>query len=234
MKTALIDADIVAYRCAASANNEPKEVALARVEDLMRRINFQTGVYDYEAYLTGSNNFRYNYNPNYKANRKDVPKPQWLEDCREYLVTQWNARVTDGHEADDELAIAQTQRIEHTIICTIDKDLLQVPGEHYNFVKEEFKTISPREGMFNFYWQCIMGDKTDNIMGFDGIARQTIPKKLNPLYEEMLHASHVGEEIDVFDIVRSAYSDDERLLMNGICLWMQREPEQIWKFPDGA
>ena len=232
MRTALIDADIVCYRCAASANNEPKEVALFRVEDLMNRILHETNTTDYAAFLTGSNNFRYTYNPQYKANRKDTPKPQWLEDCREYLVTEWKASVTDGHEADDELAIAQTKSPETTVICTIDKDLLQVPGNHYNFVKQEFKTISPKEGMFNFYWQFIMGDKADNIMGFDGLARQKMPKKLEPLYEDMLHASHMGTERDLFDIVSSCYNDDERLLMNGICLWMQRDYGQIWKFPD--
>jgi DNA polymerase-1 len=239
MRTALIDADIVAYRCAASCQKqgitaEPVEVAIFRVNDLMTRILHETGAPDYAAFLTGSNNFRYTYNPTYKANRKDTPKPEWLEQCREFLVTEWKASVTDGHEADDELAIAQTKNPEHTIICTIDKDLLQVPGQHYNFVKQEFKTVSPKEGLFNFYWQFIMGDKSDNILGFDGFARQTIPKKLEPLYEEMQHASLMGEEIDVFDIVRDRYSDDERLLMNGICLWMQREYGQIWKFPDGA
>ncbi len=120
---------------------------------------------------------------------------------------------------------------EEPIICSLDKDLLQVPGNHYNFVKQEFRTISPKEGMFNFYWQFIMGDKSDNIFGFDGIARQTIPKKLEYLYEEMLHAATMGLEEDVFDIVRDKYGDDERMLMNGICLWMQREEDQIWKFP---
>jgi hypothetical protein len=39
------------------------------------------------------------------------------------------------------------------------------------------------------------------------------------------------DELAIFDYVRNLYNDDERLLMNGICLYMQREPEQIWKFP---
>ena len=130
------------------------------------------------------------------------------------------------------MAIAQTRSPDTSIICTIDKDLLQVPGKHYNFVKQEFRTISPKEGLFNFYWQFIMGDSSDNIKGFDGIARKEIPKKLDYLYQEIQHASQMGTELDVFDIVRSSYNDDTRLLMNGICLWMQRESEQIWRFPE--
>ncbi len=231
MTTSLIDGDIVCYRCAASANDEPLGIAIARVDDLMNRILHETNAEFYYPYLTGSNNFRLKYYPEYKANRKDMVKPQWLEQCREHLVLNWQTQVSDGCEADDLMAIEQTKNPDETIICTIDKDLLQVPGNHYNFVKQEFRTISPKEGMFNFYWQFIMGDKSDNIFGFDGIARQTIPKKLEYLYEELLHAATMGTEIDLFEIVREKYNDDDRLLSNGICLWMQREPDQIWEFP---
>ena len=238
MKTALIDADIVAYRCSASCEKqgtvvEPPEVAIMRVDDLMQRILHETAAYDYQAFLTGSNNFRYKYNVDYKANRKDTKKPEYLEQAREHLVVHWKAQVTDGHEADDSMGIEQTKSPDTTIICTIDKDLLQVPGQHYNFIKQEFKTVSPKEGLFNFYWQTIMGDKSDNIFGFDGLARTTIPKKLEPLYEEMQYASQMGTELDLLDIVSDRYNDNERLLMNARCLWIQREPNQIWDFPDG-
>ena len=238
MKTALIDSDIVAYRCAASCEKqgavvEPPEVAIIRVDDLMQRILHETAAYDYQAFLTGSNNFRYKINPEYKANRKDTKKPEYLEECREHLVTQWKAQVTDGYEADDSMGIEQTKSPDTTIICTIDKDLLQVPGQHYNFIKQEFKQVSPKEGLFNFYWQTIMGDKSDNIFGFDGLARTTVPKKLEYLYEEMQHASQMGTELDLLDIVRDKYNDDERLLMNCRCLWIQREADQMWNFPDG-
>ncbi len=178
MTTALIDADIIAYRCSASCQKqgltvEGPDVALQRVDDLIHRIIHETGAEHYYPFLTGSNNFRYNYYPEYKANRKDSKKPEWLEDCRMYLVTKWHAEVSDGCEADDLMSIEQTKNPNETIICTIDKDLLQVPGRHYNFVKSEFKTISPIEGRFNFYWQFIMGDVSDNILGFDCKARNS-------------------------------------------------------------
>lgn len=234
MTTALIDGDIVAYRCAASCQKqgvtvEPVEVAILRAEELMNRILHETAAEFYYPYLTGSNNFRYKYNPEYKANRKDTLKPQWLEQVREHLVINWNAQVSDGCEADDLMSIEQTKQPDETIICTIDKDLLQVPGRHYNFVKAEFQTITPVEGLFNFYWQFIMGDKSDNIFGFDGLARQTIPRKLEGIHSEMQGLA--SNEQAIFEYVKELYNDDERLLMNGICLFMQREPEQIWKFP---
>jgi len=80
----------------------------------------------------------------------------------------------------------------------------------------------------HFYWQLIMGDRTDNIFGFDGKARQTVPKKLEPTLTEL--ASY-DDELDMFEFVRSLYNDDERLLMNGICLWIRRNPDEIWQFP---
>jgi 5'-3' exonuclease len=230
--TALIDGDIVCYRCAAVAENDPVERAIELVAEMVRRINYEVASYDYSIFLTGSNNYRYTYNPEYKANRKDLVRPKWLEQCREYLVLHENAKVTDGDEADDEMAIAQTKMQDNSIICSIDKDLLQVPGWHYNFVKQEKTYVTPKQALFNFYWQFIMGDKSDNIMGYDGKARQNVPKFLEPLYEEMQHAAQMGTEQDVFDIVRQQYNeDDQRLLMNGICLWLQREEGQIWKFP---
>jgi len=72
-------------------------------------------------------------------------------------------------EADDGLAIAQgyfqEQGIE-SIIVTEDKDLLQVPGWHYNPNKNDkpFK-ISEEQGHFLLWKQVITGDKTDNIPG---------------------------------------------------------------------
>jgi len=234
MTTALIDGDIICYRCAASCQKqevvtESMDVALQRVDDLMNRILHDTNAQDYQVYLTGSNNFRFKYNPEYKANRKDSVKPQWLEQCREHLVVNWHAQVSDGCEADDLMAIAQTKS-EDTIICTIDKDLLQVPGNHYNFVKQEFQIITPLTGRFNFYWQFIMGDKSDNILGFDGLMRSTVPKKMEWMVSELQEACLKGERA-AFEWVRSLYNDDDKLLMNGRCLWMQREYDQIWEFP---
>jgi len=200
-----------------------------RTDELMQRILFDTAAEHYYPYLTGSNNYRFKYYPEYKANRKDTAKPQWLEQVREHLVLNWNAQVSDGCEADDLMSIEQTKQPDETIICTIDKDLLQVPGRHYNFVKSEFRTITPVEGTFNFYWQFVMGDKADNIPGFDGLSRQTIPRFLEGTLSEMQGLA--SDEQAIFQYVRDMYNDDERLLMNGICLWMQREPEQIWKFP---
>jgi 5'-3' exonuclease len=231
MTCCLVDADIVAYRTAASCEPsktrdwvEPIEVAIMRADELMARILHETNATSYKAFLTGSSNFRLEYNPEYKANRKDVPRPRWLQDVREHLVMAYNASVEDGQEADDAMGILQCQSEPgSTTIATIDKDLLMIPGFHYNFVTGEHLEQHPIPAIRRMYYQLLMGDRTDNVFGFDGIARQTIPKKLEHVFNEL--ASY-DDELDMFDFVRGLYDNDELLLMNMRCLWISRKENE--------
>jgi len=228
MTTSLIDADIVCYRCAAASENDSVDVAIMRADDLMRRILHETASDNYFCYLTGSNNFRYKYNPEYKANRKDTPRPQYLQAVREHLVVNWHASVEDEQEADDAMGIEQ-MAMRDTIICSIDKDLLMIPGEHYNFVTGVRQDISPLQGIRHFYWQLIMGDRTDNIFGFDGKARHKVPKFLE---SNIAMLQNFDDERDMYDYVLGMYeNDEERMLINGICLWIRRNPDELWGPP---
>ena len=81
---ALVDGDIVAYRCAASAEKEEISIALMRTNMMMEDIMLDTEATEFKVYLSGSkeDNFRYKVNPEYKANRKDVVRPIHLEACK--------------------------------------------------------------------------------------------------------------------------------------------------------
>ena len=213
---ALIDADIVAYRVACTLQEDDAEdFVFARAEDLVDQILVNTEATEYRLFLTGKNNFRYTIYPEYKAHRP-TEKPFWLEKCREYLVATFNAEIVNGQEADDALGIAQT---EDTIICSIDKDLLMIPGRHYNFVKDEFITVTPDSGMRHFYMQCLTGDRSDNIKGIE---------KIGPKKAEKILAGCVTEQ-EMFNAVREAYSNDEEFLMNGRVLWIRRKENEDWK-----
>lgn len=224
---ALIDGDIVCYRVAATCEGLDKEIAEIRINDLMNRILFETNASTYKAYLTGSNNFRYEIYPEYKANRKDKPKPYWLEHCREYLVTQWKAKVTDGNEADDELGIEQTTHGDHSVICTIDKDLLQVPGYHFDFIKGIERYISPLDGLRRFYSQVITGDGSDNIPAFDGKFRSATPKFIQQILDPI---SGMLQELDMYNYCMDVWKND---IMHTYaqCLWIQRKEGDCWKCP---
>lgn len=234
---ALIDGDIVAYRCAASANEDPLDIALERTDALIERILYEMNSDIYELWLSGDKNFRKDLNPQYKANRKDLVKPQWLEQVKQHMVVGWNARITDGNEADDELGISQATGDGNTIICTIDKDLLQVPGEHFNFVTGIRRTISPLEGLHNLYYQAIMGDSSDNILGYDYKARSKLPKFLEPKIQYLMS---LDNELDMYEFVADMYSDSaswtddwrSRLHMNMDCLYIWRKPNDKWRVPN--
>jgi DNA polymerase-1 len=213
---ALIDADIVAYRVACTLQEDDAEdFVFARAEDLVDQILVNTEATEYRLFLTGKNNFRYTIYPEYKAHRPKE-KPFWLEKCREFLKATFNAEVVDGQEADDALGIAQT---ENTIICSIDKDLLMIPGRHYNFVKDEFLTVTPDSGMRHFYMQCLTGDRSDNIKGIE---------KIGPKKAEKILAGCITEQ-ELFNAVREAYGNDEEFLMNGRVLWIRRKENEDWK-----
>lgn len=210
MTKSLLDGDIVAYRCAAASEHDGLEIALVRTDKMVRDILEATQADKYNIYLTGSNNFRKEINPEYKANRKDTIPPQFLQQCREYLVLEWNAQVTDGYEADDALGINQD---DESVICSIDKDLLQVPSRHYNFVRQEFSKVSELEGLQAFYRQMLIGDVSDNVIGIKGIGKVKAGKIIDVLTteEEMFHK------------VISLYDSADRFYMNADCLWIMRK-----------
>ncbi len=84
----------------------------------------------------------------------------------------WNV-VRDPHlEADDLIAMAAyeaTERGEDWAIVSIDKDFMQIPGKHYNWVREELIVIDEDRARQLHAIQCLMGDNVDNIKGIPGM-----------------------------------------------------------------
>lgn len=217
MTTLLVDADLVAYRCAASVEpHGEEEVALLRADKLMRDLIVNTNSDTYLAFLTGSDNFRKTINSTYKANRKDTVPPRWLQSCRGFLVTEWKAIISDGCEADDLLGIYQT---DDTLLASLDKDLKMIPGNHFNWLHNEFSTVSELEGIKHFYKQLLIGDRSDNIIGVEGIGKVKAGRIIDNLEHEQ----------DMFDTVYSLYNDDVlRFLINAQCLWIMRQEGVTW------
>lgn len=218
MPVALTDMDIVCYRAAASAELDSLATAIDRFEYQMTKIVECTKASRVVSYITGENNFRYKIYPEYKANRRDTKPPRWRQELHEHAVVEWKSEVTDGFEADDALGIEQVRLAsigEASVICSIDKDLKQIPGYHYNFVKDEFDEVLPKAGIRFFYEQLLIGDRADNIFGIDRIGPKRAAQALDGL----------DTEEEWFECVRGMYNDDERMLMNARCL-------HIWKYPD--
>ena len=217
MAIALIDADLVAFRCAATVQDyDPLDVAIYRVDVLMRQILEATESQEYRSFLTGRGNFRKIINTEYKANRKDKEPPCYLQECRDYLIKEWNTVVSDGCEADDLLGIAQT---DETVVCSLDKDLLMIPGTHFNWTKLQYTHVDQLDGLRTFYKQMLIGDRSDNIFGVDKIG----PVKAAKLID------HLENEVDMINKVFSLYGwDEERFVMNAQCLWIMQNEDETW------
>ena len=127
--------------------------------------------------VKGKGNFRKDLSPDYKSNRPELDKK--IRDSLNYLhkyAVSKGAIQADGMEADDLVSIWAREaldRKEEYVICGIDKDLLQIPGHHYNYSKDTWQLINEEEALHNLYIQCLTGDNTDNIPGLKGIG----PKK---------------------------------------------------------
>lgn len=195
----IFDGDSVAYASSGPVKeDEPISFALQNCKRSIEYIidKFDRGL-EIQLYLTGSGNFREKVatiQP-YKGNRTQ-PKPPYLPDVRQYMVEIWRATVVDGKEADDQVAIEYLKDPTNRCIVSIDKDLDQIPGNHYNYRKDLFYEVSEAEATYNFWVQALVGDRTDNIRGIPGIG----PKKA----EKLLHGAH--SEHDMYEIAKREYA----------------------------
>lgn len=211
---ALMDGDIYAFRVACTTENDNEAIAVYRVNEMIENTLAEVEASEYKLFLTSPDNFRKHIYPEYKANRT-ATKPKHLQFLRDYLVESWQGTVAERMEADDYLGINQH---ESSIICSIDKDLLQVPGKHYNFVKKEFYEVDEETGFRNFYTQLLTGDTSDNIKGIAGIGPVKAKKAL----------AEATNEYEMFCIVRDMYKNDEWMIMNGRCLHILRSLDDDW------
>lgn len=187
MTLLLIDGDIIAYKAAASAETpinwgdglwslhafEPD--VEARLEDQIHKL-MEAPAQDCIITLSDKANFRKKVAPYYKANRKDVRKPMLLGWAREYLTSKYNTIMYRNLEADDVLGILATKNPD-TIIWSADKDLLTIPAKHW--INGEVATITEEEANYNFLFQTLVGDSTDNYSGCPTVGPKTANKLLS-------------------------------------------------------
>jgi hypothetical protein len=203
------------------------------------------GVLKTEIVLTGPGNYRERLatiRP-YKGNRDPSHKPFWYKTIREHMVSRWGAQVVEGHEADDEVSIrahaARTAKRKY-IVASIDKDLDQIPGRHYNYQKKVFYTVSPAEGERFFWQQVLSGDGTDNIPGCYGVADVTADDILSKLDKDGCDTAECRWNAILVRYGRSQlspkcpYKDKNGravALETARLVYMQRSPRELWNPP---
>lgn len=189
MATLLIDADIACFQCAAlnevtyqwddevSSTVIDREEAIACLEDFVRSLKRDTGVKDLLFCFSSSPTWRHQILPTYKSNRKKE-KPSLFYVLKDYVIERYPSKTKPLLEADDVIGILATLRPGQYIIASLDKDLLQIPGRHYNWRKGEMVTVSEEEADFRFYMQALTGDPTDGYYGCPGIGPKTAERIL--------------------------------------------------------
>ena len=215
IKKLLVDQDILCYRAAAVAWDQP-ENAIALTQETLTSIKQEFGISDVMLFLSGNKNFRKTIYPEYKLNRQKLERPPCLEEVKQYFIDNLLAEPIVEHlEADDLLGLNQT---EDSCIVSIDKDLDLIPGWHYNHVKQVLYYVNEWEAIYNFYYQLLVGDPADNIKGAKGIGKAKAVKILDDC----------DTEEELFNAVYPYFTCYDELDMTAKVLWIQRKDRENW------
>lgn len=251
----LIDGDLVAYELAFGCQRfEDDQLVLVPVEEVNQRVTNKIEEICAEVYatepptifFTGKTNFRNDVAKSkpYKGNRKG-DKPHYLKYIRSFLMANYDSELVEGLEADDLMAMRQTERLKFkdTIICTRDKDLRQVPGMHYGWECGKQPSFGPKwvdkhgtlelkggkklkgTGDMLLYAQMLIGDQTDFIGGVRGYGDIKT-------YEALKDCTDEPSLFDVVDrVYREVYGDvaKERLLECAYLVFMVRSLDEFGK-----
>ncbi len=142
----------------------------------------------------GRNTFRKKIYNEYKNNREETPAdlkaqfPLLLKACQSFGLP---IVEIEGYEADDIIATYSSELANNNYevrIVASDKDLMQLINENTYLFDPIKSKIIKKEEVFEKYGvypeqmvmlQSLMGDKTDNVPGIDGIGPKTAAKLVN-------------------------------------------------------
>lgn len=225
----LIDGDMLVYRVGFACDEESPNVATQTLDNYLSEMvmdlsdHYTTSI----VYLTGKGNFRDEVaiTQPYKGNRDNTRVPVHKNLLRDFMVSEWNAQVVDGIEADDAIAMKATELDHKAIICSLDKDFKQVPCSMYDYTKKVLTAVKKDDAMRWLYKQALMGDRVDNIPGIHGIGPKKADKIIDPCTTEW----------ECYSTCLTHYKDNEldedRLLESLQLLYLLRSPEDKYEKP---
>lgn len=232
MTTALIDTDIVVHRVGWATQEEDETTCIQTARQNIRHILRETQAHDFKCYLSKGYTFRHLIASNiYKGNRTKE-RPVHYDLIREFIEDEFEGIMVEGIEADDQISIdarqlnkyAPEEFGEKVIVCSIDKDLNQIPGRHYNFVKEEFYKVFPQDAEMNLWYQVLAGDTVDNIPGLPRVGIITAKKLLG----ECLTAPDIVNTTKKIYKQKMGYRWEETMMETGRLVYLLREEDDSW------
>lgn len=177
---ALFDADILLYRFAfrneaeiqweegCVSQHEEFERAVFELNSFVESVRDRVGADSSRMVFSGNRNFRYDVEPTYKYNRLERPHSPLRDKLKAYIREKYWCLSMPRIEGDDLLGILTTEMPGRFTVCTIDKDLQQIPGRLYNWDKDVLKVVTEEEADRFFFYQIIKGDPGDGYSGCPG------------------------------------------------------------------
>lgn len=231
-RTALIDADSLIYLVAwnfrdldqEEFHNSDEEVAprVKETTDMMIKEILQQVQADQYLGAMGHPFLRCfrttvaRYSP-YKAGRgADHPVvAKWKPVIKEHMKDDWGFIYIPELEADDVISlVAEELGGDNYIVCSPDKDLLQIPGAHYDYKKTDFQDVTREQSEWLFWYQMMVGDSTDGIAGLPGVGDKKARDKMKDIPNERLEALVKREYLRYFgDHYGSIIFDENRAVV---------------------
>jgi 5'-3' exonuclease len=147
----------------------------------------------------------------------------YTDEAKEFIYNYPGVVIApDDIEADDLLGHWSTERPDG-VICTIDKDLNQLPGIHYTpyYKNPRLYEVSLEEANQFFCYQMLCGDSIDNIPGVPGVG----PVKAKEILKGF---KDLRTGLPDFYIERFGNDWRDWFLSNGKMLFIQRRPGQYF------
>lgn len=180
----LFDADMIVFRTCAAAEQEINwygdlwtlhsdlaevkdaiDTMVVSITDKVLRHMEHEGAYNITMCFSSYPYFRSKVYPPYKLNRVAKRKPLAYHDAVEWVKKNYNVLSIPSLEADDLLGIYGTIPSTSAVIISGDKDMRSIPCPFYNFIQDTFHKTTQEEADYQFLYQTLVGDATDNYKG---------------------------------------------------------------------
>lgn len=206
-KVALLDADVINYQAAASAQrdygdaiwtdiNGAIEDALTQIEKEKQQAGCDEVILVYSP--RNGTNWRKLVMPEYKMHRKATPKPVCYGELRDALEQRFKHIAIDWLEGDDVFHML-SRKIPNSVIVSIDKDMHTLPDCEYLRPHTMAWPEHTSQAAADHFWlyQVLIGDTTDGYKGLQGCGPKGADKILGQYYK--VRVDDEGEHYQTFD-----------------------------------
>lgn len=242
-KIAIIDTDSIIYssfygkKVVDDVTGEPQKIdgkfvivpktdeEIAETFDgIMYHIFNEGGFTHYIAFVKGENTIkdRLSINPDYKQQRTKETPEKW-EFTKKYAIERWGVIEVNDIEVDDAVRITSLHTPNSHIVA-IDKDLLWLAGENFNWRKNEWNKVSLDDEDRYLAVSMICGDTVDNLPGLLGKGEKYCEKQ------------GIKTLPDVLRHYIAHYNDDLKLAVTEFnkhfqCLFILTKSDKFTKIP---